>query len=926
MNRRLVAILIPMVVLINVLVGPVKVYKTESWTGTVYIRANGDIEPIGAPVQRNEYIYTLTENISSSVDGIVIERSNIVVDGNGLMLSGFGYLTRTGINVAGVSNVTIKNFKITNFESGILLNCSDNNHIFWNNLADINYASVYLWDSQNNVIQGNNITSYFNYGIYLWLSNNNTIAENRISSTKPLYGAINIWCYSRNNTVAGNVLVQDSLVIGPDCYPNVVHNNTVNGEPVVYLENKENITVSTGGQVILVRCNNIRVEKLRISNTTDAIILLDTNMTTIEENDLIGNEFGISLTDSMNNTILRNDITEIGYAGICFFIGNMFNHIAENRIDGSASGYRGIALLVSESNEIVGNQISNFKKSFDFAGGIYVERSSHNLVYHNNLINNTNSARINDYVSTNTWDNGYPSGGNYWSDLNGTDANADGIGDAPYVIDANNQDNYPLMSPAQAREVFLEVPYQYQGDTNWCGPTSLSMALNYYGLISHPWDYASSAGLLGLGKTEGTSVSDLVSFLKKYYPVFDIDVGNYTLEEIQADQNNIVLKDIESNVSSAYPVILSLVGGSFPDISRHFVVVTGYNKSGLFINDPSGAFFTDSHYLNKPGHISPYIHEFVEWDDIKMFIQPYEHNPILGDHNTLLCVQNFLANPLSGTVGIEEIHWGSSKIVLDRGMLWMPVNPVNPDDKLGFYLYAYNSRSYTQNLTLSVRIVGDDYVTYSSFEKSFDNMEPYDGSYFYRPEEAVDLPTTQYYSLFVELKDEQKNVLDYFVTPQIYYFKSGISATLREQQRHLFLHAYDALGNHVGMNYTTNQTELAVPGSYYNDDENGTITIILPQATNLTVVVDARYAENPSESYNLTVTVKTDFSTFSQTFSSNITMGENQTLAVQVSDGTVAILPEFPSSLILSLFMIATLLAVIVYRKKRIDIRQKIVL
>jgi hypothetical protein len=57
---------------------------------------------------------------------------------------------------------------------------------------------------------------------------------------------------------------------------------------------------------------------------------------------------------------------------------------------------------------------------------------------------------------TNVWDNGYPSGGNYWSDYNGTDlllgsgqneTGSDGIGDTPYVIDANNRDNYPLMKP-----------------------------------------------------------------------------------------------------------------------------------------------------------------------------------------------------------------------------------------------------------------------------------------------------------------------------------------------------------------------------------------------------------------------------------------------------------------------------------------------
>jgi len=56
--------------------------------------------------------------------------------------------------------------------------------------------------------------------------------------------------------------------------------------------------------------------------------------------------------------------------------------------------------------------------------------------------------------STNVWDNGYPSGGNYWSNFNSTDlfrgpyqneTGIDGISDTPYVIDVYNQDRYPLM-------------------------------------------------------------------------------------------------------------------------------------------------------------------------------------------------------------------------------------------------------------------------------------------------------------------------------------------------------------------------------------------------------------------------------------------------------------------------------------------------
>ena len=58
-------------------------------------------------------------------------------------------------------------------------------------------------------------------------------------------------------------------------------------------------------------------------------------------------------------------------------------------------------------------------------------------------------------AGNNTWDDCYPSGGNYWSDYSGVDAYSgvyqnetgrDGIGDTPYVIDEYNIDRYPLMT------------------------------------------------------------------------------------------------------------------------------------------------------------------------------------------------------------------------------------------------------------------------------------------------------------------------------------------------------------------------------------------------------------------------------------------------------------------------------------------------
>jgi parallel beta-helix repeat protein len=91
--------------------------------------------------------------------------------------------------------------------------------------------------------------------------------------------------------------------------------------------------------------------------------------------------------------------------------------------------------------------------------GIELESSSNNVFFHNNFINNTGAIPYVSDGSPNTWDNGYPSGGNYWSGRSGYTGvdeksgpyqnltGSDGIGDTPYIIDANNTDRYPLMGP-----------------------------------------------------------------------------------------------------------------------------------------------------------------------------------------------------------------------------------------------------------------------------------------------------------------------------------------------------------------------------------------------------------------------------------------------------------------------------------------------
>jgi parallel beta-helix repeat protein len=118
----------------------------------------------------------------------------------------------------------------------------------------------------------------------------------------------------------------------------------------------------------------------------------------------------------------------------------------------------GIYINGSYNNTIKNNSVSNTEL------GICLESSDYNLIYHNNFIGNLIQAYDD---KANFWDNGYPSGGNYWSDYSGVDLmsgplqdqpGSDGIGDTPYEIDANSTDHYPLMSPFVYLE--LNIPLQ----------------------------------------------------------------------------------------------------------------------------------------------------------------------------------------------------------------------------------------------------------------------------------------------------------------------------------------------------------------------------------------------------------------------------------------------------------------------------------
>ncbi len=190
---------------------------------------------------------------------------------------------------------------------------------------------------------------------------------------------------------------------------------------------------------------------------------------TVKNLNIRGGVFGISLDSVTNASIFNNTISKIGNgvlsmdeqtAGINVFRGNS-NVIKANTL---LDNYNGILFIESNNNLIIANTIANCSNPNGFSAvGILFWEASNNTVYHNNLLNNTAQAYdgITIYaaggseLSSNLWDNGFPSGGNFWSDYqtkypNATMIDNSGVGDTAYVVDDQNRDNYPLLEPFNA--------------------------------------------------------------------------------------------------------------------------------------------------------------------------------------------------------------------------------------------------------------------------------------------------------------------------------------------------------------------------------------------------------------------------------------------------------------------------------------------
>jgi parallel beta-helix repeat protein len=411
------------------------------------------------------------DGIRNKDDVVKITDNNSVIEGFTIQNAGDG---KCGINMSGIEVTTISDNRIIDNPNGIKLEGCSCITIKDNDVNSNGNTGIYVCDSNIVLVNENRINSNGLYGILVKDSNGVEIDTNYLTYANE--AAILIKGGSYHTVVRGNVVTdpcEDGIVVGDSqdpCFPS--HN-----------EIASNVVTGAGQGIRLIESPNNIIQDNEVSGNHHGVNLLEAHHNTISNN-VVGphNVVGIYVSTSDDVLVTGNEVFDCNGGIIlcgkywmmpgsddCNVVGNVITDCSQVAILLAPANWNFIT-----DNEVMDNDI-----------GIYLadDETGHNKIYHNIFAHNRrNGVAGMIYPDFNWWDDGYPSGGNVWSDHYGPDEysgpdqdipGGDGIVDTPYppyeMWGPNNVDHYPrVLVPCTitTRPSRLKMDERYTLDVN----------------------------------------------------------------------------------------------------------------------------------------------------------------------------------------------------------------------------------------------------------------------------------------------------------------------------------------------------------------------------------------------------------------------------------------------------------------------------
>jgi len=227
--------------------------------------------------------------------------------------------------------------------------------------------------------------------------------------------------------------------------------------------------IANGTGMAIINCSGLRVQEIRIEDCDEGLTIHDSTGIYLSNSTIVNNTYDFGITGRIplhyhhyisNNTLSGGRLTylenyscgEIGPEGETGFLALVSS--SDVNITGLSLGpnLQGLLLVNCTSISVFGNTISQNEV------GIEVVDCTDVIAVGNDFIGNRLHVKADSIVLNGS----YEEGGNYWDDYLGTDsfsgplqdqAQGDGIGDFPYVLNGSLVDHYPLMRRANVENL-----------------------------------------------------------------------------------------------------------------------------------------------------------------------------------------------------------------------------------------------------------------------------------------------------------------------------------------------------------------------------------------------------------------------------------------------------------------------------------------
>ncbi|MBN2154381.1 MAG: fibronectin type III domain-containing protein, partial [Candidatus Lokiarchaeota archaeon] len=433
------------------------------------------------------------------------------------------------------------------------------------NFASATAINTTAGTSFNDVVSGPGTYWYavIARGVYSWsaLSNSPCIVVYQriyVDGNAQLDAVANVG----NGTISNPYIIEDKI-IGACGNGSAIYVRNTNAHVII-----NNCTVFDSGSssydsgIRLENVTNIVVMACNSSFNYFGIALIGSTNNTLNATTVKNNTLGIFSFDSSGNVISFNNVEHNPQNGIQLATSSV-NHVHHNIVsyNGGGTGETGGIFLwgstaaanIIEDNLVMENNVGiSFRGSgsgniircnsiinSSFEATRYTNGPGPNTFYWNNFIDNAAITTTN--VAADTWDNGYPDGGNYFDPYAGSDGNhgpsqnltgGDNFGDTPFGL-AGAQDRYPLMYPFNGTHPNkLKAPNQIadlsvltgNGHVNltWTEPNNGGTAITGYNLYWSTDNVAFSK--ISLGAITSYQHSGLTNGLMYYYKLAAVNV------------------------------------------------------------------------------------------------------------------------------------------------------------------------------------------------------------------------------------------------------------------------------------------------------------------------------------------------------------------------------------------------------------------